>query len=134
MKKRMPIGNYSWDHLCALVGINVQCRAEELDVNQWIELARLLDDNPFKDIPQKDSEIFDVVNSNDQVIKQMDRLTIHREGLLHRAVHVFVFNRFGELFCRKDQFLKIVLQDYGILVVQVIWIQMKIMIQLLFGN
>ena len=37
-------------------------------------------------------------------------------------------------FCRKDQFLKIVLQDYGILVVQVIWIQVKIMIQLLFGN
>lgn len=106
MKKRMPIGNYSWDHLCALVGINVQCRAEELDVNQWIELARLLDDNPFKDIPQKDSEIFDVVNSNDQVIKQMDRLTIHREGLLHRAVHVFVFNRFGELFLQKRSIFK----------------------------
>ena len=134
MKKRMPIGNYSWDHLCALVGINVQCRAEELDVNQWIELARLLDDNPFKDIPQKDSEIFDVVNSNDQVIKQMDRLTIHRKvyciGQFMYSYSIVLEN----FFCRKDQFLKIVLQDYGILVVQVIWMQVKIMIQLLFGN
>ena len=36
----------------------------------------------------------------------MDRLTIHREGLLHRAVHVFVFNRFGELFLQKRSILK----------------------------
>ncbi len=43
-------------------------------------------------------DIFDVVNAEDKVIRQERRSVVHREGLLHRAVHIFVFNSAGELF------------------------------------
>ena len=51
-------------------------------------------------------EIFDVVNESDQVIKQMPRSEVHRLGLKHRAVHVLVFNRNGDLFLQKRSMLK----------------------------
>lgn len=54
-------------------------------------------------------EIFDVVDSHDRVIGQAPRSEVHRRGLLHRAVHIFVFNSRGQLLLQrrsaaKDQF------------------------------
>ena len=118
MKKRMPLRGLKWEELCSEVDISIQSRAEELCIEQWIELARLLDENPLRNIPQRDTEIFDVVDNNDNIINQADRGTIHKEDLLHRAVHVFVFNRFGNCFFRKDHYIKIAHLDYGIPVVQ----------------
>ena len=46
-------------------------------------------------------EIFDVVNEHDEVIGRQTRGEVHRLGLLHRAVHVLVFNRRGEIFLQK---------------------------------
>lgn len=46
-------------------------------------------------------EIFDVVNERDEVIGQRPRSEVHRLGLLHRAVHVLVFNSRGEVFLQK---------------------------------
>ena len=46
-------------------------------------------------------DIFDVVDENDQVIGQAERSRVHREGLRHRAVHVFLFDRRGRLFLQK---------------------------------
>ena len=43
-------------------------------------------------------EIFDVVNDRDEVIDRRPRSEVHRLGLLHRAVHVLVFNSRGEIF------------------------------------
>lgn len=43
-------------------------------------------------------EIFDVVNERDEVVGQNTRRDVHRLGLLHRAVHVLVFNARGEIF------------------------------------
>ena len=51
-------------------------------------------------------EIFDVVNQRDEVIGQKPRSQVHREGLLHRAVHVLVFNREGKLFLQKRSMKK----------------------------
>jgi 16S rRNA (adenine1518-N6/adenine1519-N6)-dimethyltransferase len=42
-------------------------------------------------------EIFDVVDEDDQVIGQLPRSVVHAQGLLHRAVHVFVFDAQGAL-------------------------------------
>ncbi|MFN8855602.1 MAG: NUDIX hydrolase [Planctomycetaceae bacterium] len=42
-------------------------------------------------------EIFDVCDEHDRVIGQAPRSEVHARGLLHRAVHVFVFNSAGEL-------------------------------------
>ena len=54
-------------------------------------------------------EVFDVVDAEDRVIGQAPRSEVHRRGLLHRAVHIFVFNSRGELLLQrrsatKDEF------------------------------
>lgn len=46
-------------------------------------------------------EIFDVVDLADRVVGQAPRSQVHRERLLHRAVHVFLFNGKGEVFLQK---------------------------------
>ena len=51
-------------------------------------------------------EIFDVVNQRDEVIDQKPRGEVHRLGLLHRAVHVLVFNARGETFLQKRSITK----------------------------
>jgi len=51
-------------------------------------------------------EIFDVVNERDEVIGQAPRREVHARGLLHRAVHVLVFNARGEVFLQKRSMLK----------------------------
>src|ERR1700756_3847872 len=55
---------------------------------------------------QRADEIFDVVNDRDEVIGQNTRSEVHRLGLRHRAVHVLVFNRRGELFLQKRSLKK----------------------------
>ncbi|HWH70396.1 MAG TPA: NUDIX domain-containing protein [Candidatus Sulfotelmatobacter sp.] len=51
-------------------------------------------------------EIFDVVNERDEVIGQKPRSEVHRLGLLHRAVHVLVFNARGQVFLQKRSMQK----------------------------
>jgi isopentenyl-diphosphate delta-isomerase type 1 len=46
-------------------------------------------------------EIFDVVNDRDEVIGQAPRGQVHRQGLKHRAVHIFLFDPDGRLFIQK---------------------------------
>ena len=46
-------------------------------------------------------EIFDVVDAQDRVIDRLPRAEVHRRGLRHRAVHIFVFNRVGQVFLQK---------------------------------
>lgn len=46
-------------------------------------------------------EMFDVVDETDAVIAQAARREVHARGWRHRAVHVLVFNRAGELFLQK---------------------------------
>jgi isopentenyldiphosphate isomerase len=51
-------------------------------------------------------EVFDVVNERDEVIDRQPRSEVHRLGLLHRAVHVLVFNSRGEVFLQKRSMKK----------------------------
>lgn len=46
-------------------------------------------------------EIFDVVDEHDRVVAQAPRSVVHAQKLLHRAVHVFVFNSRGQLLLQK---------------------------------
>jgi isopentenyldiphosphate isomerase len=52
------------------------------------------------------TEIFDVVNDRDEVIGQRERSEVHRLGLMHRAVHVLVFNAAGQVFLQKRSMTK----------------------------
>jgi isopentenyldiphosphate isomerase len=51
-------------------------------------------------------EIFDVVNELDEVVGKRPRREVHRLGLMHRAVHVLVFNARGEVFLQKRSMSK----------------------------
>ncbi len=100
MGKHMP-ENPSWEEVSKQIGVQTTARAEELSLEQWVELARLYDDHPLRDVPQKGDEIFDVVDDGDEITGQATRREVHGENLLHRAVHVFVVNRHGELLLQK---------------------------------
>ena len=52
------------------------------------------------------TEIFDVVNERDEVIGQQSRSEVHRLGLMHRAVHVLVFNAAEQAFLQKRSMTK----------------------------
>ena len=53
-------------------------------------------------------ELLDVVDENDEIVAVETRGEIHARGLMHRAVHILVFNSRGEVFLqlrsmRKDE-------------------------------
>jgi isopentenyldiphosphate isomerase len=52
------------------------------------------------------TEMFDVVNERDEVIGTRSREEVHRLGLMHRAVHVLVFNARGEVFLQQRSWRK----------------------------
>jgi isopentenyldiphosphate isomerase len=51
-------------------------------------------------------EIYDVVDADDHVIGKATRREIHEKGLLHRSVHILVFNPDGKLFLQKRSLVK----------------------------
>ena len=51
-------------------------------------------------------EIFDVVDSEDIVIGKASRLQVHNNDLMHRSVHILVFNSTGSLFLQKRAMVK----------------------------
>jgi isopentenyl-diphosphate delta-isomerase type 1 len=51
-------------------------------------------------------EFFDVVNERDEPIGRALRREVHERGLLHRAVHVLVFDPEGRLFLQRRSMTK----------------------------
>lgn len=105
VRKQMP-DTGDWEEAARLIGVPETARAEEISLEQWVALSRYYDDHPLKDHPQDGDEVFDVVDEADNVLRQETRDVVHRDGLLHRAVHVFVFNKRKELFLQKRSRLK----------------------------
>lgn len=82
-------------------GISHTERAEKVSVDQFVTLAKGLH-NPGR----SGAEVFDVVNERDQVIGRNLRAEVHRLGLMHRAVHVLIFNRVGQVYLQKRSMYK----------------------------
>ncbi len=55
---------------------------------------------------RKHDEFFDVVDAQDRVVRQALRRDVHAHGWLHRAVHVLVFNRAGQVFLQMRSMAK----------------------------
>ncbi|MBC8128549.1 MAG: ribosomal RNA small subunit methyltransferase A [Gloeobacteraceae cyanobacterium ES-bin-144] len=105
LKKQLPDGP-PWEDITTEFGVAATVRGEELTLAQWVDLTRAYDPHPLKDVPQKDGEIFDVVDAEDQVTGTATRAEVHAQKLTHRAVHVFVFNKRGDLLLQKRSLLK----------------------------
>jgi 16S rRNA (adenine1518-N6/adenine1519-N6)-dimethyltransferase len=89
-----------WGDWCEKQELPPTCRAENLSVAKWVDLARTLDPAAIHP-PQHDGEQFDVVDENDKVVGTEPRSVVHGKNLLHRAVHILVFNKAGELLLQK---------------------------------
>ncbi|MGD9604402.1 MAG: NUDIX domain-containing protein [Gammaproteobacteria bacterium] len=57
-------------------------------------------------LPEVERERLDVVDGHDRVIASATRGMIHRAGLWHRAAHVLLFNRAGDLFLQRRAWWK----------------------------
>ncbi len=98
--KQLPAGT-PWQEIAAQLGVPVTARAEELSLPQWVELTRACDTHPLKDLAQSADEVFDVVDAHDVPVGTATRAEIHERGLMHRAVHVLVFNKRGDLLLQQ---------------------------------
>ena len=79
-------------------------RAEDISLNQWIRILNFL--QPAVVYGSNPDELLMVVDENDQPLEPMDRATIHRNNLLHRAVHILLVNHRGELLLQKRSYRK----------------------------
>ena len=80
------------------LNLSPQIRAEEVSLEQFAQIAQ-----SSVQESEMSEEIFDVVNERDEVIGQQPRGEVHRLGLMHRAVHVLVFNAAGGSFCKSGR-------------------------------
>ena len=55
---------------------------------------------------QRDDEIFDVVDAGDRVIGQATRREVHAQEFYHRAIHILIFNKAGQVFLQKRSVAK----------------------------
>jgi len=92
-----------WTDAAQSCGFEATARAEELSLKQWIGLTNFA--APIEAAGGA-SEPFVVVDEADRVVGQASRGTVHGNNLLHRAVHILLFNRRNELFLQKRSPLK----------------------------
>jgi 16S rRNA (adenine1518-N6/adenine1519-N6)-dimethyltransferase len=85
-------------------GLQPAVRAEDISLKQWIQITNIL--QPVVVYGGEPGELLAVVDENDEPLAPRDRATIHRENLLHRAVHVLLLNRHGELLLQKRSYRK----------------------------
>ncbi|MBR3926670.1 MAG: ribosomal RNA small subunit methyltransferase A [Akkermansia sp.] len=105
MHKQLP-DTPSWPEVAAAVGIPVTARPEELGLSQWATLTNHYDSHPLATIAQKDDELFDVVDEQDNVLRQASRREVHGNNLMHRAVHILVFNKKHNCLLQKRSMFK----------------------------
>jgi 16S rRNA (adenine1518-N6/adenine1519-N6)-dimethyltransferase len=109
LKKLLPPrpGGAAWTGSAAALGVPETARAEELSLAHWVALTNLYDGGSAGGAAgQHGGEVFDVVDADDAVTGRATRAEVHAQGFRHRAVHLLIFNRQGELFLQKRSHLK----------------------------
>jgi 16S rRNA (adenine1518-N6/adenine1519-N6)-dimethyltransferase len=106
LKNLLPDAPAGWSALVEKLGVTPTVRAEELSLAQWVDVARWYEQRHETDRGQKATEMFDVVNDLNEITGQRPRGEVHAQDLRHRAVHVFVFNKHGEVYLQKRSHLK----------------------------
>jgi 16S rRNA (adenine1518-N6/adenine1519-N6)-dimethyltransferase len=102
LRNLLPELRPRWPELTAALAVPETVRAEELALAQWESLARL--HRPAS--AQSGTEMFDVVDENDRVLRAEPRDVVHVNNLRHRAVHMIVSNRAGDILLQKRSIWK----------------------------
>lgn len=88
------------------MGIVATARAEELSLQQWVDLSERIHPHPCSQLPPSRDEELEAVDEKDQPLGRHPRWEIHERKLLHRAVHIFVKNKRNEIFLQHRSLLK----------------------------
>jgi 16S rRNA (adenine1518-N6/adenine1519-N6)-dimethyltransferase len=91
----------NWDALSRHLNVDPKARAEELSLLQWIALANFVAPPPSPDMRLTNNERFPVVDKNDRILRDASRSQVHANNLLHRAVHILIFNPAGEVYLQQ---------------------------------
>lgn len=102
LRNLLPGLKSRWSDAVAALGVPETVRAEELSLAQWETLARFA----RPEAAQSAEEMFDVVDGNDRVLRAEPRGVVHVNNLLHRAVHMLIFNKEGEILLQKRSIWK----------------------------
>jgi 16S rRNA (adenine1518-N6/adenine1519-N6)-dimethyltransferase len=92
---------HDWNTLVNCLNIDPNARAEELSLLQWIALANCIAPPPCQGLGFTANERFPVVDENDEVRGYSTRSEVHGNNLLHRAVHILIFNQFGDVYLQQ---------------------------------
>ena len=87
-----------WETIAPELGFNPRARAEELSLEQWIALTNRVAPIVPERREHEPEEQFQVVDQQDVPAGSAPRSQVHANNLLHRAVHVLIFNPLGEVF------------------------------------
>ena len=90
-----------WPQAASEIGVSPQARAEELSLEQWIALTNFGQPPARTNEGTDPAEAFAVVDEFDRVTGAAPRSEVHGNNLRHRAVHIFLFNRAGDLLLQK---------------------------------
>jgi len=88
----------NWEEIAEELGISQRVRGEELSLEQWIALTNLVAPIAENHADNAGEEQFQVVDERDRPKGAAGRSLVHANNLLHRAVHVLIFNPAGEVF------------------------------------
>jgi 16S rRNA (adenine1518-N6/adenine1519-N6)-dimethyltransferase len=101
LKKLLHEQVADWDAAARSVGFNAKARAEELSLLQWIALANFIAPSPRPSPRLANNERFPIVNKKDRILRYASRSEVHGNNLRHRAVHILIFNRAGEVYLQQ---------------------------------
>jgi 16S rRNA (adenine1518-N6/adenine1519-N6)-dimethyltransferase len=90
-----------WETLARNLDIDPKARAEELSLLQWIGAANFIAPVPCPTMRLTNSERFPVVDKNDRILRDASRSEVHANNLLHRAVHILIFNPANEVYLQQ---------------------------------
>jgi 16S rRNA (adenine1518-N6/adenine1519-N6)-dimethyltransferase len=90
-----------WPKAAAEIDFKEDARAEELSLEQWLALSLRTSTGAASQLQDGTSERFSVVDEKDRPIGEVPRVEVHANNLLHRAVHILVFDDHGRLFLQK---------------------------------
>jgi 16S rRNA (adenine1518-N6/adenine1519-N6)-dimethyltransferase len=88
----------NWEEIASELHLNVRARAEEISLEQWVALTNRTAPIPLETPNNASEEQFAVVDQEDRPKGAAPRGQVHANNLLHRAVHILIFNLAGEVF------------------------------------
>src|SRR6266496_5076061 len=101
LKKLLGMRAIKWDHAASILRFDPKARGEQLSLLQWIGLANYIAPPAHPAALAMENERFPVVDKNDRILRYARRSDVHGNNLLHRAVHILIFNQAGDVYLQQ---------------------------------